>query len=204
MSKKKGSNIRSFRGTIRRILATMNKPGMPFLCLFFVLAAAGAIWLILAWPRHPMTVNVVEVGSAVDAEQKWVELRLEFTRRGPEYYEFFVKGLTVQTRSDARWAQPERFFGFVGEHSFLSTNRVSVSLMIPRETDACRFVLAYHIGDSPHAKAQKYCLEHGWMTSYPQVCNWVLRVFPDRIPWKQTKLEVALFREQPRRSWSTI
>jgi hypothetical protein len=174
----------------------MRRPGILLGFLFSALIAAGAIWLTTSSRRSPVAVKVVHLESSTDTEQKWVEVSLEFTRHGPDCG-FFVKGLTIQTMAEGCWSGPERFFGFIGDRSLLSTNRVYVSLMIPRQTEACRFLLAYHIGDSPHGTAQNYFFKHGWIQTCPRLCQYVLLALPDRIRWKQTILEVKLPRQQP-------
>jgi hypothetical protein len=180
-------------------LFVMCKRRIALFWSFFAPAAAGAICLTAIWPIRPVDVKVVQLETATDTEQKWVELRLEFSRQEPHGY-FFIKGLTVETKVGGCWAKPERFFGFIGEDSLLFTNRVSASLMIPREAKACRFVLAYHIGGSPRSKAEEYFFNHGWMKRCPEVCQCLLRALPGRVLWKRTKLQLALLSERQQRS----
>ena len=55
---------------------------MWFLWLLSGLIAAWAIWLASAGSGPRVNVNVVQLENATDTEQKWIEVRLEFTRRG--------------------------------------------------------------------------------------------------------------------------
>jgi hypothetical protein len=177
----------------------MRRRSIQLLGLLFVVSTGAILWTGTR-PDCPVEVEFVGLETASDPEQKWVELALEFTRRGPDF-ECYAKGLTVQAMVEGRWSKPEVFLGLISDVDLWLTNRVHVAFMIPRHTKACRFVVAYHIRGSPNVQAHIFLFNHGWMQKFPRVCNWVLRAFPERVQWKRATLQVTLPRPQHETAW---
>jgi len=159
-------------------------------CLLLAVVAAGALWAARAWSGCPIEVKVIDIERPTTREVKWVNVDLEFSRRGPDY-QCHAKVVRILTRAEGRWTEPGQVC-LLDELALWRTNCVRVGLMVPRQTETCRFLVAYNFGGPARTKAAIFLSNHGWAQRYPRICQRVLDFLPGRIHWKHATLHLAL------------
>ena len=109
---------------------------IALLCLFT--ATVAAILAVTVTSDNPL--NVTIVGAAETGTTK--DVTVEFQRRNP-VARFSEDDLRVQVRIAGAWQPPERFPRLECPDLLARTSCERVVFVVPRQTEACRFLLGY-------------------------------------------------------------
>jgi hypothetical protein len=151
---------------------------------------AGATILALCRPfGGPVAIKLMGIEKERDSNQKAVTV--EFRNCGTNGI-YFAGGLKLQARVGDRWLAPEPF-PELGESALLvRTNRQEVRFLVPRQAEACRFLLDYRVGGSRYCRVYFFLGRHGLMERFPRASKWVLKLVPARAGWVRVAPEIRL------------
>ena len=157
---------------------------------------AGAVGLALCLPfGNPVEVKLVSVEkNPQDANRKVVTV--EFRNRGSNWV-YFTAGLKVQARVGDGWLAAEKFPELDDTTLLRNTRRQNVRFLLPRQAEACRFLLNYRVGGSPYCRAYFFLGRHGVSARFPTLSRVILKLFPHAARLHHAAPELILPPDQP-------
>ena len=162
----------------------------PIIAVLVLAAGAGtAAVVFFAHPSGPVALKLVRIGAQTNSIFKAVTV--EFSNPGPRRV-CFAGNLKFQTHAGHHWSEPVNFPD-LGETVLLShTNRQEIIFLLPRQADACRFLLVHRPGTSPYCRAYFFLQNHGIRTRFPKLSKLVLKCVPRKTGWHHSAPELTL------------
>ena len=161
-----------------------------FTCLAVGLLAVGTVLSLSTGGSEPIAVRLVDRQTLNSSGSR--SITVEFTRT-KESGLFLSGDPSVQLRLEKGWQAAVK----LPKIDFLSkTNRQTVVLSVPPETQACRFLVEYrdYRGGQPayrtYCRVFSFLQRHGLLVKYPRVSGLVLKCFLPRL--RRSTLEVTL------------
>jgi len=158
---------------------------IALLCISTVMVAA--ILAVTAMSDNPL--NITIVGAAEAGTTK--DIIVEFNRRNP-VARFAEDDLRVQVRIAGAWQPPERFPQLEFPNLLARTNCERVVFAVPRQTEACRFLLGYRNGGSPRCQAYGFLWRHGVSKHFPKFASRLLKHVPQQRRLRHVEIELIL------------
>ena len=157
---------------------------LTLLCFSSVAAAAILLTVKNDNPLDVRIAGTTETGT-------WKEIKVEFQRRNP-VARFSEDDLRVQVRIAGAWQPPERFPRLDFSSLLARTNCEHVVFFVPRDAEACRFIIGYRGGGSPRCQAYGFLWRHGVSKNFPKFANTVLRCIPQQRRLRHVEIELML------------
>jgi len=156
---------------------------------FLLIALAGAVLLkeVLS-VNGPVEIKLVSLTAIPDSDLK--AATIEFRRRSSNWVNF-AEELQVQSRVLGRWLGPAKFPDVEDTTLLRGTVQEQLVFRIPREADACRFLLAYR-PSSPYCRAYFYFHKHGFTQTFPGVSRWAPHREHKKAKWRKANPELKL------------
>ena len=152
-------------------------------CLTF--AAIVAIVETVSKPASPVVMSVV---SVADLETTKL-VTVEFRRCDPRLW--FAEAQRLQVRIAGRW-QPPVNLTRSGGYFLERTNCQLSTFSLPRQTEACRFLLGYRVGPSPFCQTYGFLGKHGLLKSFPKLSRAFLNCVPRQRRLRHAECELKI------------
>jgi len=157
-----------------------------------LLAGAGLVGSLSA-SRDPAAVRLVSAHA--DSEAKARTITVEFARAQSSRV-WFDSNLRMQAKVNGCWLAPQTFLERE-RHLLLKTNRESIEFTVPRGAEACRLLVEYRVGSSPYCRAYFALQKHGLMSKFPNLCHFVLKLFPNQPTLRHWSPELIIPAQSP-------
>jgi len=153
-------------------------------CLTF--AAIVAIVETTSKPDSPLDISVVSISELETTRL----VTVDFHRCDPRAR--FAEAHQLQFCVAGRWQPPVNLPRF-GNDYFLERTKSQRSIFsLPRQTEACRFLLGYRVGPSPYCQAGSFLGNHGFSKRFPKLSREFLNCVPRQPRLRRVKYELPI------------
>jgi hypothetical protein len=135
---------------------------------------------------HPVDIRMVNTAQVGTTKNVTVELR---PRTGSAV---FAHDLRVENRVGGRWQPPTHFLALSDTYLVAEGSCQRVLFTVSPETEACRFLLEYRLGQRPYCQMYFFLAKHGVMKRFPALSRLVLKCVPQQSRLRHLEWELMV------------